>query len=236
MIALPQLQTAPDPRTVSAVDFNDFGNLSENPWSNSTSNSGKRKTYGDAIKSQPTSPRPSTTQPKQIAKAKWSPSVNPTSWIVRFPTAIPEDQRYPESIVVEMVNSLTKENKQAFRFQCVTARWTHAGNLSITFSAASKDKDIESAKVSILTKAAHGRNDATISQNVPWSTVVVHNVPCRKVELVNGVPETSAVDGDYFWSSDQIVEQLRMNSMLKNATFPKPPNWAKGTLDTGGKG
>jgi len=223
------IYAAPDPRTVTATGF-DFSNES-NPWANESSNKGKKRSYKEAVASRPTSPSSATTSRNtQVAKAKYSPSTNPTSWIVRFPTAIPNDQRYPKSIIVEMVNSLPMENKKQFNFTCIAARWTHAGNIALTFDARSKSKDIEAAQLSILSKANHTRADATIKQNVPWSVIIAVNVPCRRIELTpEGIALQSPNPNEALWTPAQIIEQVKRNQSLAHASFPKPPNWTKST-------
>lgn len=155
-----------------------------------------KRTYSSIAQTRPPSPHSPQSilrsvtlgtfnQPGQVSKVvRRKPNVNPQSWIVHFPKndKVPDDQKYLEAIVVERVNELSKESTH-FRCQCVSAKWTEAGNLSISFSENTKDTNVENSKVSILEKINHGIHGVTIAKNIPWSTLIINSVPCTKVEL-----------------------------------------------------
>jgi len=86
--------------------------------------------------------------------------------------------RVQQAWIVSQVNSLREANPSAYRFTCLTAKWTASDNITLRFTKNTITADVERAKVSIQQKICHGVAEATLKRNNTWTTIILPNVPC----------------------------------------------------------
>ena len=215
-----------------------------NPWVDVQRNTGKR-TYSQAAASRPNTPGPSnqTTHNTVITNQPPRPKrdtsmINPDAWIIRFPD---NDKvvvnKLSESAIVDSVNGLVRTNPTVYRFKCLSAKWTNAGNITLKFSNTTKTSEVKKATESILERIGHKKAGATMTLNTPWTTIYFPNVPYRAHKLDEQgflVDEMADADGEdaKMWTGEQILAELKQNCpLLTHATFPRLPTWTKTTIE-----
>ena len=157
-----------------------------------------------------------------------------TQYIVRFPGLV--EQKMTPLEITYKVNDIAKANPAAYRYTCMTAKWTQADNIVLSFNKNSDKGSIEKAKVSITQALAHGYDDeVSMTINTLWSTVVLYGVPCCAEST--GYVDRIGEDGDVeitereLWSDQAITEELMKNDAMKGVTLAKAPTWTKGCIE-----
>ena len=191
----------------------------EVPWT--TVGPSKKMTYSSAA-SKPPAQFSSTTP--QVMSTIRRPAKTPTTnnWIVRFrhKTTREDDamNRQNAFLAVKKINALTESNKNLHRFRCLAAKWTEGNNLSLQFSADTKDAALEQSRVSIIQALEQKENEVTFKKNVAWSKIVIRNVPAIAYDDEDVDPR--------MWTSKEIEVELHRNEAFKNVEFTREPAWA----------
>ena len=124
----------------------------------------------------------------------------------------------------------------------MTAKWTQANNIVLSFNWNSDKGSIEKAKVSITQALSHGYNDqVSMTINTLWSMVVLYGVPCCAESTGYTTFTNKDRDGDEIleqevterelWSEQAITEELMKNDAMKGITLAKAPTWTKGCTE-----
>ena len=135
-----------------------------------------------------------------------------------------ESEHLPGHIAAERINlSCT-----AYNIKAILASWSQKGNLVLTFSDNSTDKNITNAAETIKKQVAPGWN-TVLTKITNQSRIILPNVPCQKVShsVITGDEMDVEKSERDVWSSEDLEAELRKSHpLLKDVKFCVPPAWA----------
>ena len=150
----------------------------EVPWT--TVGPNKKMTYSSVAAKPPAHFSSTTPQVMSTTRHQAKPPTT-NNWIIRFKhKSTREDDamnRQNTFLAVKGINALAESNKNLHRFHCLATKWTKGNNLSLQFSADTKDAALEQLRVSIIQALEQKENEVTFKKNVAWSKIAIRNVP-----------------------------------------------------------
>ena len=225
---------APRPGLPPPADFGEYleDYSEENPW-NKASGSGKQSF------AQITSQKPSSQPPQQRYPTTTHPRKQDDKWVLLFhgskaslvtndkadKSDKPSDsERLPGHMAAERINL----SCAAYNIKAILASWSQKGNLVLTFSENSTDKNISNAAETIKKQVAPGWN-TVLTKITNQSRVILPNVPCQKISytvITGDEMDVERTERDV-WSSEDLEAELRKSHpLLKDVKFCVPPTWA----------
>ncbi|KAF9779343.1 hypothetical protein BJ322DRAFT_1113699 [Thelephora terrestris] len=127
----------------------------------------------------------------------------------------------PPPAVISKINTACK---QAYNIKAMLAKWTQAGNLSVSFSPQSSIKSIDNASGTIIKELPPDYPDVTFAKPSPWSKIVYKSVPCRAftMDKVNG----DKMAHNATWSKESLLKEVKSSHpLLTTAKFIHDPDW-----------
>ncbi|KAF9780019.1 hypothetical protein BJ322DRAFT_1112702 [Thelephora terrestris] len=127
----------------------------------------------------------------------------------------------PPPAVISKINTACE---QAYNIKAMLAKWTQAGNLSVTFSPQSSIKSIDNASGTIIKELAPDYPGVTFAKPSPWSRIVYKSVPCRAYTMdeVNG----DEMAHNATWSKESLLKEVKASHpLLATAKFIHDPDW-----------